>query len=148
MAFDEEAKAVQETAKAAQKSIDAASKFGGFMARFIEGPLEKASGILTDRLKFMRWERQVRFMGIAQDTLKEAGLEGPTRRIPMNIAVPLLEAATLEENDELQDTWARLFVNAANADSKVEIQRTFVSILQDMGALEARLLNAKYEGLP
>ncbi|WP_162559899.1 hypothetical protein [Methylobacterium radiodurans] len=117
MAFDEEAKAVQEIAKASGKAIDASREAGGFIARFIEGPFAIASDIVQDRLRYARWERQQRLMVRAKEFLQEAGLTEPSRRLALNIAVPLLEAASLEENDELQDTWAKILVNAANADS-------------------------------
>lgn len=142
MAFDEEAKAAQEIAKTSGKAIDATREAGDFIAKYIDGPLSAASGILEDKLKIARWERQVRFMVRAREFLGEVGLPEPTRKIALKIAVPLLEAASLEEDDELQDVWAKLFVNAANADSGVEIRRAFLSILEDMGSLEVRILEA------
>ena len=73
---DQAAKAVIETAKAAQevakttgKGIDAGLELGGFFARFTGGPLEQASGIVEDKLRYMRWERQVRLMSAPQTTI-------------------------------------------------------------------------------
>lgn len=80
----------------------------------------------------------------ADELLRERGLQGPSRLIPLNVAVPILEAASLEENDDLQDLWAALFVNAVDADSDVEVKRMFVSILQDVGVLDAEILTAIY----
>jgi len=47
----------------------------------------------------------------------------------------------MEEDDELQDMWAKLLVNALDADSGVEVQRSFVSILKDLTPLEALILS-------
>ena len=141
----ETAKAVQETAKVTGKAIVAASAFGEFVARFVGGPLEQASGIVEDKLRYMRWERQLRYMGRVQELMKETGLSEPTRTVPMKVAIPLFQAASLEEDDDLQDIWARLLVNAANADSGVDVQRVFVSILEDFGQLEACVLQAIYD---
>jgi hypothetical protein len=58
----------------------------------------------------------------------------------LKAAIPLIEAASLEEDDELQDLFARLLVNGTDPDSGVNAKRTFVTILQDFGRLEARLL--------
>jgi hypothetical protein len=52
---EEESKAIQEAAKATSKVIDAAREAGGFIAKFIAGPLEQGIGIFEDRLKYMRW---------------------------------------------------------------------------------------------
>ena len=55
--------------------------------------------------------------------------------------MPLIEAASLEEDDDLQDIWARLLANAADAESGVDVQRRFVTILQDFNRLEAQVLS-------
>ncbi len=58
----------------------------------------------------------------------------------MNVFVPLIEAATLEEDNDLQDAWAAMLVNAANTNSDVEIRRMFISILQDMNSIDVKCM--------
>jgi hypothetical protein len=72
--------------------------------------------------------------------MQQKGLVGPTRQLPLNIGLPLLSHAALEEDDELQDRWAALLVNAADGDSGTEVRRAFVSILADMTAIDACVL--------
>ena len=140
----ESAKAVREVAKTTGNAIDATRDLGKFVARFIEGPLEKASRIVENELSYMLWGRQARFMKRTQELLEEVGLSEPTRPIPMTVAIPLFQAASLEEDDDLQDIWATLLVNAANADSGVDVQRMYVSILEKFGHLEVRILQTIY----
>jgi hypothetical protein len=140
----ETAKAVQEVAKTTGKALDAGEKFGGFISRFIAGPLEQGMGIFEDKLKYMRWERQVRLMQRADQLLKEIGLPQPTRPIPLKLAVPLLEAASLEDDDYLQDLWARLLVNAGNGGSRVNLQRAYIAILEQLTSFEAAILQKIY----
>jgi len=143
-AITETAKAAQEIAKASSKAIDAGSKFGGFIARFISGPLEQGVGIFEDKLKYMRWERQQRLMARAEKFMKEINLESPTRAIPLKIAVPLFQGASLEDNDDLQDIWARLLVNAANENSGIDMKRVYIDILERLTPLEAQILSVIY----
>ena len=63
-------------------------------------------GLFEDRLMYARWERQMRLMSRAEEFLKKSGLFAPTRAVPLKLAVPLLQAVILEDNDELQDRWA------------------------------------------
>lgn len=140
----ETAKAVQEVAKTAGKAIDASEKFGGFISRFISGSLEQGMGIFEDKLKYMRWERQLRLMKRAEQMMSELGIEGPTRAIPLKLAVPLLQAASFEDDDYLQDLWARLLVNGANASSGVDLQRAYIDILERLTPLEAVILEKIY----
>ena len=144
MALDEESKAVQEVAKTAGKAVDAAREAGGFIAKFVAGPLEQGMGIFEDRLRYMRWERQVRLMRRAEELLAQLGMSAPSRSVPLNIAIPLIQAGSLEEDDAMQDRWAALLVNAADASFPAEIQRAYVSILEQITPLEARILDTIY----
>jgi len=140
----EEAKAVQEVARTTGKGIDAAREFGAWVAPFIGGSLEQVMGMFRDKLAYMRWERQVRLVQRAKQFLAERGLSSGTRPIPMKLAIPLLQAASLEEDDELQDIWANLLVNAADANSGVEIRRAYISILEELTPLDVRILSTIY----
>lgn len=142
--MEEEAKAVQEVAKTTGKAIDAAREAGGFIARFISGPIEQGIGIFEDRLRYMRWERQVRLMQRAQDFLRLAGLPAPTRHVPLKLLIPIMQGASLEENDDLQDRWAALLVNAANANFRSEVRRAYAVILEQLTPLDAQILDILY----
>jgi len=142
--IDEEAKATKEIAKTTGIAVNAAREFGKFIATFITGSLGQGMGIFEDKLKYMRWERQARFMEMAHKTLEKRGLTVPNRTVPMKIAIPLFQAATVEDNDDLQNIWANLLVNAADKDSGVEVHRSFVSILKDLNFLEVQILEKIY----
>lgn len=62
----------------------------------------------------------------------------------MSVGIPLLQAGCLEDDNFLQDIWANLLVNAGDADSGTSVRRAFVSILEDLGSLEVRILEAIY----
>lgn len=142
--MSDDAKAVEEVAKATGKAIDATRELGGFVSKYVGGTLEQGMGIVEDRLKYLRWERQIRLAERANDFLRERGLAGPTRHVPLRIAIPLLQAGSLEEDDCLQDRWAALLVNAADAATHVEVRRAFVSILEDLTPLDAMALEKIY----
>ncbi len=140
----EAAKATQEVAKASSKAIDAAEKFGGFLSRYIGGPLEQAIGIYEDKLKYIRWERQERLYLRAQDFIEKEGSPKLTRPIPLKHAVPLISSASLEDDDELQDVWARLLVNFTIETSSIESNRTYIDLLERLSSLEALIVNSVY----
>lgn len=142
--MEEEAKAVQEVAKTTGKVVDAAREAGGFIAKFVSGPLEQGIGIFEDHLKYLRWERQIRLMQRAQDFLRLNGLPAPTRAVPLKLLIPIMQGASLEENDELQDRWAALLVNAANANFHSEVRRSYVAILEQLTPLDAQILDVLY----
>ncbi|HDR9802428.1 TPA: DUF4393 domain-containing protein [Burkholderia cenocepacia] len=138
------AKATEEVAKTAGQVVEATTRLGTFVARYIGGPLQLASGIVEDKLKYMRWENQVDLMARADRKLAQIGLPSPTRTIPPKFAVPLLQAASLEDDADIRDLWATLLVNAANADSGIDLSAAYISILRDLTPLDASILRTIY----
>lgn len=142
--MNEQEKAIQAVAKATEQAIIAAREVGGFIARFVSGSLEQGMGIFEDRLRYIRWERQVRLMQRSQEFLQMNGLPAPTRVVPLKIAIPIMQGGSLEENDDLQDRWAALLVNAASADFHGEVRRAYVVILEQLTPLDVRILDVLY----
>jgi hypothetical protein len=130
------AKATEAAANASKELTTAAREFGGF----ISGPLGEIVGMLQDHLRTVRFERQVRLADRLRNFMAERGLASPTRQIPLSIGLQILDQATLEEDDELQDRWAFLLVNGGDANSGIELRRAFISILKDLGSFDANLL--------
>lgn len=126
-----------------EKAMDIAEKAGGFIAPLIKGSLEEGIGIFEDKLKYARWERQVRLMERANQFMEEHGIwvENP---IPLKLAIPLLEGASLEDNDDLQDRWAKLIINSVREDG-VELKRSYIDILERLSPLEAKILDKIYQ---
>jgi hypothetical protein len=131
------AKAVKEVSETGGKLVDAATSFGAV----IKGPIAEMVGILEDRVRFARWERQLALADKAQKIMHARGIARPTRELPLNFALPLLTAAVLEENDDLQETWAKLLVNAGDASTSIELRTAFVEILRGMSAFDVRNLS-------
>jgi hypothetical protein len=142
--MNNESKAIEEVAKTTGKFVDAGRELGGFLSKYVEGPIEQLMGIFEDKLKYLRWERKCRLIERANQFLTERGLSMPSRKIPLQIAIPLIQAGSLEEDDWLQDCWATLLVNAADASFEIEIRRAFISILEDLTPLDALILEKIY----
>jgi hypothetical protein len=141
---DEQSKAIQEVAKTATKAIGAAEKFGGFVARLVSGSLEQGIGIFEDKLRYARWERQARLMTRASELMRKLGESNFSRAIPLKLALPLLQAASVEDDDYLQDLWARLLVGAATGVSQADLTRAHIAMLEQLSSFEARILGVVY----
>lgn len=142
--MSDESKAIEEVAKTTGKAIDLGRAVGSFISKYVGGTVEQGIGIFEDKLKYIRWERQMRLMQRADEFMKSSGLQAPNKSIQLKLALPLLQAATLEENDYLQDLWAKLLVNSSNENSKVELIRTYIDILERLEPLDALILEKIY----
>ncbi len=134
-------KATEALSETGGKLIDATVSFG----RIVKGPIDELVGIVEDRVRFARWKRQLALAEKADVIMKARALTKPTRELPLNFAVPLLTSAILEDDDELQETWARLLVNAGDATTEIELRVAYVEILKGMSAFDVRNLSRMAE---
>lgn len=144
----ENAKAVQEASKAVQKVTDAAEKFGGFISKYTHESLEAGLGIFADKLRYLRWERQARLIKRAEEFLAQLGEDSIKYPLPLKYAVPLMEAASLEEDDELQDLYAKLLVNACTSHAKAPFMRSYIDTIERFTPLMARIFHNSYKNYP
>jgi len=139
--IEETAKATQAVAKTVNNVLDKAEKAGTFMAKYIDAPLSEITGIWNDKLKYRRWENQLNFWIKANKKLKDLGLENPSKELPLKLGLPLIEAVSLEENDELQELWANLLVNSS---TEFTLERSYISVLEQLSSLEVNILITIY----
>lgn len=127
------ADASSEVAKTTNTALKLAGKFGSYF----EGALSTAGKMLENEVRFVAAKRSGRLSDKWNEFMDARGLPAPTRSIPPNFSLPLLTAAVLEEDDELQDTWARLLVNAGDASTNMELRTAYVEILRGMSSFDA-----------
>lgn len=139
--------AVEAVANTSGKVVDMMQQFGGFISEYTHEPLKAASGIVTNKLNYIRWEQGIRLMVKSRELLIQLGFSSPPHAVPMNFAIPLLEAGSLEENGDLQDLWAALLVNAATSGQPNDRRRAYISILEQLTHLDAQILIKIYTAL-
>ncbi len=144
--IEQVARAAAQASKFGTKALETTEKLASFAARVFREPAEAAVGMLGDRLKFMRWQRQVRLADRVNEILADRSVE-ETRAVPPKLALPIFEQASLEENDGLQDLWAKLLANAMDPGHTEEVRYAFVEIIRSLNPLDVRMLHSFYESL-
>jgi len=76
---------------------------------------------------------------ISQKTFDKLGLRGVEKTEPLSakIITPLLEAASEETDETLQDMWATLLANAMDPNKDTSLQRIFIDTLRKMEPIDA-----------
>jgi Abortive infection alpha len=105
--------------------------------------LTKASGgelrsLVTPDLRYFRLKHALRVARKAAKLLKSAGREAT--RGDMNVVIPVLEAASLQEDEELVDRWAALLANATDPEG-ASVEPGFSDVLRQLSAADARLFD-------
>lgn len=94
---------------------------------------------IHDRVRLYRFGRQLECLKKAEKMAKDAGFT--PKAVPIKILFPLLEGASLEENDNLHTMWAALLANAASPENPKQVRTGFIAVLRQMEPDEAALLN-------
>ncbi|WP_192259326.1 Abi-alpha family protein [Mesorhizobium caraganae] len=145
---DKQSEAVQEVAKTVGKLQPGLEAAGKFIAKVVGHPLTQAGGLIGDAFGIARLELFLKYEKRVKRIMAERGTDKFARPLPLSVAYPLLEAASLEEDDDLSEMLAHLLVNATDADSADYIPRSFVETLRNMAPFEALILKRMVEAPP
>lgn len=91
-----------------------------FLGRLINPTAEEFGLLIADNIKYLRFKNQVRILLKAKDYVEKKNIS--VKEIPIKILVPLLENASLEDNEELQDKWTSLLVNMIDSENNLQNQ--------------------------
>ncbi len=141
--IEEVARATAEASKFGTKALETTEKLASFAAKVFKEPLRDSVGIIGDRLKFMRWERQVRLADRVNDILNQRAII-ETRPVPPKLALPIFENAGLEDNDDLQDLWAKLLANSMDPNFTEEIRYAYLEIIKSLNPVDVSILHSFY----
>ena len=138
--IEEESKAIQEVAKAIGKGIDAVRELGVFIKDIFGGTLIEYGRAMLDRAKLYRYKNTLNIMDDVKEIHRQRKIEGKPIPIPPRNAIPLLEKASLEDEEEIQKLWAGLIANATDPDKRLQINKIYIDILSNLEPLDVLVL--------
>lgn len=142
MITDEQSKAAQEVAKTSGKFAEIAEKVGGFISKVIGPASNQVGGILEDWTRYYRLKNLLSIADKVKNIHARRKIEGKTMPIPPRVAIPMLESAALEDDDTLQDVWAKLIANSTDPDFKSALHPGYIEIVKQMSPDEAIILDS------
>jgi hypothetical protein len=130
-------KAAPEIAKVAAP-LAAAVPLTAIVKRMLGPAADEVAEMWRDQVRLYRYERQLKCVQKAERMAEEAGFT--PQAVPPKILFPLLEGASLEDDENLHDMWAALLANAASPSNAEKVRPGFIAILKEMSPDEAKLL--------
>lgn len=100
-----------------EKGLEVAKEF---VSKLLGPTIEELGLLMADRIKYYRYKNQVNILIKAKNYVESKKLD--VREIPTKILVPLLEQASLEEDEEMQIKWANLIGNLADSEQNLQNQ--------------------------
>ncbi|MBX5063343.1 Abi-alpha family protein [Rhizobium lentis] len=134
------AKAAEEIAKTAAVYQPTIHDAVAFLQRLI-APVEQGAGLLADYIKGRRLELAIKQEARIRELMRERGVSS-IKPMALSTAVPLIEAATLEEDDDMARMFANLIVSHISDSGDGYVPKQFTDTLRQMSPLEAAILKA------
>jgi hypothetical protein len=110
----------------AKHLIDKASSFFG---RIVNPGADEFGLLIADKIRSKRFMNQVDILLKVKKYVEERGLT--IQAIPIKILVPLLEHGSLEEDESLQELWAKMLTNMLDSEENFQ-NHIFPSILSQL----------------
>lgn len=126
------------TSSAFEKGIDFAKDF---LDKLIMPIVEETGLLIKDKATFWRLKNQIRLLNKAKKICEKNGISPKT--ISLKLLCPLLDNASLEEDEVLQDKWAILLSNLVDSEQNIENQ-VFPYILSQISITEFLFLEETY----
>ena len=105
----------------------------------------EVGGLLADQVRLRRFKNQISIFNKAQQLLKEHHID--PQRVSLKVLAPLIEYTSYEEDESLQDKWARLTAFILGGDEDTLFQQNSIAILSKLSATEANLMEQLYQEL-
>ena len=102
------------TTTAVEKGIEQAADIAKhYLDKLVAGGLEEDGGIIKDAHAYWRFKQKVNLVLKSKQFLEDKGIE--PRRVLPKVVAPILDAGSLELDEDMHDRWAALLANAAAA---------------------------------
>lgn len=136
------AKASQEKWKAIQKGLDLTDRAADFLGRVFGDSAENIGGILSDQTKHWRAKNLDRIAFYWKERIGQRGIsENALEQLPFGDAFRVIEAASMEDDEDVQRMWADLIANATDPDKSTQIKKVYIDLLKSLSSPEVILLN-------
>jgi len=138
--MEEEAKAVQEVAKATAKVLETSEKLGKFFRELIGDSLKELGGSFYDWAQYYREKNLLKIHDKKEEIYRKRKIEGKTNPLPPRYAIPIIQNASQEDDESLQNLWAALIANSTDPNSSISPKKIYIEILSSLEPLDAKLL--------
>jgi Abortive infection alpha len=114
------------------------------IVKTLAGPAAEEIGLsFRDSVQVWRFKRQVRLFERVKKICNDAGIK--PQAVKPSLLFDVVDKATLEEDDDLQDRWANLLANAADSRGMVLVKTAFPDILRQISREEAAYIDDLFD---
>lgn len=114
-----------------------------YMNQITKSPIGQLGEIFGDNVRIWRYKRAIKHLLDVKAYHKKVGIQ--VKQIPLKVLLPLLENASLEEDENLQEKWTALLANAIDFENNLELHNIFVELLRQLSPVEVKVLDYMFD---
>lgn len=145
MIGDEAFKAAGEIAKTTGKAIDAGEKGGGYLTKTFEDAIHALAEAAADSANGFKIRNRASVAAKTAKHLKALGLDSQFLKIEERAAIPLIEALSVESDDDLQELWAAYIANSADPNAPVGVTAMITNVISKLEPEDKVVLDRLFE---
>lgn len=110
------------------------------IGKVVGRPASEVAELLADHVRAWRVSNLVALAQKTEEKLRSRGINVGIQALPTSLGFAVIEAASREDDDEIQDLWANLLANNSDPGLEVHINKTVIEVVRQLAATDARLL--------
>jgi hypothetical protein len=123
----------------------AAGKAEGLLKGLFGKAFEETGEIIADQVRLRRFKNQIKIFEKATQYLKDKNID--PQKVNLKVLAPLVEFSSYEEDENLQELWAKLITNILSRPTSVILQQNAIEVLNKVSNEEVRILNYIFDKL-
>lgn len=117
-----------------EKSLDLAKDF---LQKLIGPSVDELGLLFSDNVKLWRLKNQIRNLEKVKKIVDEEKID--IKQVNLKVLIPYLEGVSIEDDETLQDLWAKLFTNYIDTSKNLTIN-VYPNILKQLSTNEVTIL--------
>jgi len=111
----------------------------GILKRVLGPAADEVGMMLKDKVYHYRQKNLSKMVSRGLEIIADSGME--PHEIPLRTLIPIIERASVEDNEYLSEKWSRLFASASASKFKTDSHPCFPQILSELSPLDVVLLD-------
>ena len=108
--------------------------------KLLAKPTQEVGELFADYVRAWRLANFARIAERLQKKLRDRGSALEIKPLPTGVGLFLVEAASREDDDELQTLWANLLANHSDPQADIELDKDLIEVVRQLSAIDARLM--------
>lgn len=114
-----------------------------FLRKLLGPAITESGQLIADQVRYRRFKNQVTIFNKAKELLESKSIE--PRQINLKTLHPLIEYSSLEEDEQLQEIWAKVIANISSYDTEQSLNLKCIEVLKEITASEILLLDTFFQ---